>query len=259
MGFRNIINSGDEDKKTILTYFLQKVIEVCKKNFEKEDGAKISHFSDTIIVSSKKNSKNFIDICSMVIMIQTTGLQASILTRGALVYGEIFHDTPKIGDTYYGTGFIKAHDLEKQANYPRVLVDKSVIDKISSEDLNTANTVIRDFDGMFYIDPFAPCKLTSQRKNDFLQNPEGKQEYITKQEPYINNILSMDTRKFIIENLQKHWTEKYDPRLYQKYYWLAQKWNETVGQASEWVNGIDEEKYKIELNEYANDPSQISP
>ena len=81
-------------------------------------------------------------------------LQEPILSRGAIVRGEIFAD----GDIVFGPGFVKAYQMEEHnAKFPRIIVTKSTLDNArDNTDVDVVHyisrTVFSDFDEFYAID-----------------------------------------------------------------------------------------------------------
>ena len=83
-------------------------------------------------------------------------LDKPMLSRGAIVKGELYHDK----DVLFGNGFVHAYNMqEKAAIYPRVIIDCTIIKDYQAEDsrdqkyLDLFLTV--DFDGYFFSDYLA--------------------------------------------------------------------------------------------------------
>jgi hypothetical protein len=203
-GFKNefeerIEKSLNSNTKLAVINFLRDTVHLFKEK-EKDIKIRSSQFSDTIIATSEK-LENLVIMAST---IQALGLVAGCVVRGSLVKGAIYHNKSEIGDVFYGEGLIKAYKLEKQATYPRILVEKSLV-KSNKE-------IVKDFDGLYYVD--IEVDSFNQSVNKALE--ADKQNTILK-----------TVRLFIVSNLQKY---KDKPRLYRKYYWLREKWNEKVGE-----------------------------
>ena len=83
-------------------------------------------------------------------------MEKPILTRGAIVYDDIYVDDHII----YGPGFVKAYQMEENcAKYPRIIIAKETIDSSREKtDSNVMNylwaTTFRDFDEYFVVNYF---------------------------------------------------------------------------------------------------------
>lgn len=77
-----------------------------------------------------------------------------VLTRGAIVHGDIFSE----GDIIYGPAFVDAYLKEEQlAKYPRIILDEGLIEEVeSNSDENVYKALnqfsLFDFDGNFVVD-----------------------------------------------------------------------------------------------------------
>lgn len=77
-----------------------------------------------------------------------------VLTRGAIVYGDIFSED----DIIYGPAFVDAYlKEEKLAKYPRIILDEGLIEKAESNSDNEVYKALNqlalfDFDGNFVVD-----------------------------------------------------------------------------------------------------------
>jgi hypothetical protein len=184
----------------------------------------ITHFSDSIIISFKEDQegevfKTLFKIQQLIIILVNRG----ILCRGAISYGKLLHNS----DYIFGPALVKAYELEsKAAQYPRVILDKSIIEigirfhcfanTQIEEQLDIGNLLLKDSDDMYFIDYFV---------NPELAFPNFHEDMGT----YIKNLKSL-----IISGLELG--EK-DASIKIKYGWmknkfnsLVHKWQEPLGQ-----------------------------
>lgn len=133
-----------------------------------------------------------------------------MLCRGAISYGKLIHDNRII----FGPALNDAYETEtKAAMYPRVILDKSIIeiskgksqpslfeDEIDKEDLILAY-LSKDTDEKYYIDYF-PKDI-------------GEYKYITNIQAYLSNL-----RQIIING-----SKSTKPDLKVKYGWMKNKYN----------------------------------
>lgn len=124
--------------------------------FEMSD-IKMKVMSDSIcfhIDSSKPNALIGLIIACQYFQEQLLQLENPILTRGAIVKGDIFAEA----DITYGPGFVKAYLMEENnAKYPRIIITKETMD--SAKENTTANMerfihqcTFADFDAFYVID-----------------------------------------------------------------------------------------------------------
>ena len=170
----------------------------------KIEGKIINQFSDSIIISYKKET----DIFRVLLHIYSLchiALENNFLLRGAITYGKIYHNENKI----FGPGFIQAYNMEKKmAIYPRIIIDERIIEKAiksysespdpDAEIRNLLQLAPKDFDGLHYINYFE--KMIG-----------------------VNN--SFDDRKNLLDNINKIMNEMdlNDNSIKSKYLWMKEK------------------------------------
>ena len=152
LGFEAYTTSDEKSEE-----FARKVLQVLKdtiSNLEKigekakDEDLTFTHFSDTFVISSA----DFTTIVFCVGLLQTCILGVSLLSRGAMTYGKVFHN----GSQFIGPAINRAYNLEKsQAIYPRVIIDSERFpaDIITKHNLLPKKwpLVKIDFDGWQYI------------------------------------------------------------------------------------------------------------
>lgn len=226
LGFKSIINKTvdkEEDVETaikslynnlneIRTFLIFRLSEFKSVIHDQNKSVRVTQFSDSIIISfiSDKN----VTLLNLIIVIQELIIKLvnnGLLCRGAISYGKLVHDENII----FGPALNDAYETEtKAALYPRIILDKSVIDlgksKHSDEDdINSRENIIlgylsRDSDDKYYIDYF-PKVL-----RDF--------KYVTNIQSYLSNL------RTIIINGSRFTT----PDLKVKYGWMRNKYNSTL-------------------------------
>lgn len=108
----------------------------------------VSVFSDSIAISATKD--NYHSVIWSTIHLQSTLLTLGVLTRGGISCGKTVHED----DILYGEGMIRAYKLESRAAvYPRILVDRSVLDL--TNDGYRSTFFRKDTDGLWHLDPFS--------------------------------------------------------------------------------------------------------
>jgi hypothetical protein len=135
MGFQQLL-SGDEPNKKLKNYyenifeFLDEKSNVYQK-FGNEDSFKKLLVSDSIIMSIviDPEAENVIEkaarFFSSVSLIQyLLCTKSQVWTRGVIALGNLFIDEST--NVLVGPAFVAAYNLEKVADYPRVIVDPSV-------------------------------------------------------------------------------------------------------------------------------------
>lgn len=121
----------------------------------------VSQFSDSIVVSYPKKAPFGSGVTSIILdvhRLQLILIQKGILLRGAITVGRLFHDE----DHVFGPALNDAVCLEKLANYPRVILDRQVLEDADllestrlatdSPDGSILSMITEDFDGQHYVD-----------------------------------------------------------------------------------------------------------
>lgn len=87
--------------------------------------------SDSIILIAPKGRNGLLKLVKQVRAIQRKMMLKGILLRGAISYGEVyFNDKHNI---IVGKGYIRAYSLEKEAIYPRVIIDPSIVKVVDTD------------------------------------------------------------------------------------------------------------------------------
>lgn len=126
LGFSAMVDKSANDYKVYESIKLAlETIQKVKSNSEIK-GAKVTTFSDSIIISypTKSNDSLFIILIDL-IHLQLHLLQQGILVRGGIAKGKVRH----VQEMVFGPAMISAYELEcKYAVYPRIIVEKEVVD-----------------------------------------------------------------------------------------------------------------------------------
>lgn len=160
LGFSNLVKTGNI--KRIISS-LTKLSER-KKLIEKDNGSiggdnvTVSAFSDSIFISTPSIHDGARKICYYSGFLAKELLDNSVLCRGAIIRGEIYHQD----GICFGPGLITAYQLETStAIYPRIIVSDDVVDsfygdytKSFSIDPKTNRYFLKGDDGLNYIDVF---------------------------------------------------------------------------------------------------------
>lgn len=121
----------------------------------------VSQFSDSVVVSYLRNEPFGSGITSIILdvhRLQLNLIRKGILLRGAITVGRLFHDE----DHVFGPALNEAARLEKLVNYPRVILDRQVLEDADllestrlatdSPDGSILSMITEDFDGLHYVD-----------------------------------------------------------------------------------------------------------
>lgn len=183
-----------------------------RKEITVSDTKIVTTFSDSIVISFKitEQSEVFHTILELQWMIMRL-IVKGILCRGAVTYGKLYHTEQML----FGPALVEAYLLEsKAALYPRVILDKSLIDLGSKSGRHNPedeagyikDMLERDTDGMYYIDYF--IKAQSELNDPQYDFPE-----------YIDKLADL-IRKGLMGASSP---TKVDVRI--KYYWMKERYN----------------------------------
>lgn len=124
---------------------------------------KVTQFSDSVIVSYlAEELGSLADMLYDVLHLQLKLINRDMLIRGAITRGKLYHSE----DFVFGPALVEAAELEKLAMYPRVIVDREILQGAGIVDpgfrpppqqsSRTAESLVaRDLDGLFFVDYFA--------------------------------------------------------------------------------------------------------
>lgn len=169
---------------------------------------KMKVMSDSIcffVDSSKTNALIGLIMTCQSFQKQLLQLQEPVLTRGAIIKGDIFEES----DIIYGPGFVRAYLMEENnAKYPRIIMTKETVD---SAEVNTANnmkgilsqSIFSDFDAFYVIDYW-----------ELLEGLDTENVYCPRLLSHINSILDTTTDNSIREKylyMRKNLLRCYNP------------------------------------------------
>lgn len=128
MGFKELVFSGSV--KNLDSYFSKITDEL---DSIKNENPKIQSLliSDSIILIAPEGLRSLKQLISTIRRIQSALIWRKILLRGAISHGEVYYNEEK--NVIVGKGYIKAYLLEQEAKFPRVILDPSIIKKVSDD------------------------------------------------------------------------------------------------------------------------------
>lgn len=86
---------------------------------------KYSMFSDSIIITLDFiETQSLVGIVSSLGLLQAKYMAKGKLIRGGITFGKVYHED----SVCFGPGFIRAVDLEKEAKFPRIIIDKGILE-----------------------------------------------------------------------------------------------------------------------------------
>lgn len=121
LGFSNLVFS---DKTEPITEYYKMVLTDFKKAASKND-LKFLLISDSIVVHSRLDKQEFMNVIKIICDLQHRLLLKGILIRGGISFGKLFVND--IENIIVGTGLINAYNLEQKAIYPRIIIDRKFI------------------------------------------------------------------------------------------------------------------------------------
>jgi len=202
LGFGDIVKDKVIESNQIERLFNE--LELIIEDY-KQDSIQITHFSDSIVISILKRTITPTQL-RFIVEILIKLLESKLIARGAIVAGELIHNSKNI----FGPGLVKAAYLEKNiAKYPRIILDESLDDK-PLQTIGNAQVYYKDF--------FNNFAFVKRDKNDghFYIDLIGEIE----KRPNSNNLFEILNQ--LIETGLKH-NEK---KVATKYQWLREKMDE---------------------------------
>lgn len=220
LGFKNTVNDSVSSEKLFKKVFraVNSLYKAKNDNYKgplkgKEIGVEISTFSDSLVISKELcEPGSFYYLLNMAYFAIIEIIESGFISRGAITVGKLYHDEKVI----FGPAINDAYLLEsKCAIYPRVIVQKDIVEKMLQNDhFNEMDEERRwydkilkeDEDGLFFIDFLTPnyqfddfesyCWLLGQMKKiiqdglNSVNNESVKQKYIWLK-TYFNKTLEM--------------------------------------------------------------------
>lgn len=216
------INSIDGHLKQILT--------VLKDEKENDIIFSTKLFSDCMSVSCKYSYENIFNIIYELAYIQFYFSSEGIFLRGALSRGNHFENSRMI----FSQGLVNAFELEQQAIYPRIVIDKKLINQIINDD-----------------NSYFPIYVGFKMQDFLIKSPDGQYciDYLNMvYEEGLDQIESLQMhKKAILSNVQQNYN---DISVIEKYRWLAEyhnlKFNE-IFTADDWEDNYANEIIKETL------------
>lgn len=182
LGFSDMIDEYDEDVTSTVLQDIQEAFQISIQTIETNDNTpnkealkhlKYQLFSDCVSISIPYFDReddflsNFNLISAFIRGFQLNMMVKGFFVRGGLSIGSFYSDNHMI----FSKGLVNAYLLEsKKAIYPRVLIDKSILEKLSKYDefkfsnYGINKYLISDWENYVFLNPF---NLTSDIVNQF--------------------------------------------------------------------------------------------
>ena len=183
--------------------------------YECESGhPRLTYISDCIIISTDGNLDGFKALSKKIHKIIADLAVDGFFCRGAITKGNLFHHD----DILFGSAYFKAHKLESEAIYPRIIVDPDIYNLFDNDPLSPA-FYSKDIDGFFYLN-LTTWYLFPPYCCDWVSFLHRVREQIIKnlndKDKRINTSLQSATKQDKIENI------------FEKYDWLYQEFNRNL-------------------------------
>lgn len=125
LGFSQMVKTDTTGQNTIYLPIFRDTISEVRASFDGADGLDAKMFSDSIIISAPLSPPNVQRLLAACIDLQQRFLRRGILLRGGISLGKHYSDE----NVTFSDALISAYRIESgQARFPRVVLDKNVID-----------------------------------------------------------------------------------------------------------------------------------
>lgn len=214
LGFSEIVE-GTSKKPPELVKLIKAMDELRTINRERSVLKRVTHFSDSIVVSYLVNKPAAaFSLLSGIAYGVITMVERGYLLRGAVTVGDLYHSREHV----VGPAMVRAYRMEKdEAIYPRVIIDPKIFREAwrhpyetnspEEEEESVRSYATKDEDGLYYYDYVA--------WDSVVRVTGGTNDYYPK---YLRKLGGL------IEAGLKH----SDPRIQHKYLWLHPKYVEAI-------------------------------
>lgn len=141
LGFSDLVQ---KNQNTQLEAYFQTIINILGELKESSTGLQSLSISDSIILISPDTQAGLKLIIRAVRKIQRKLLFKNILIRGAISHGEVFFDD--VQNVIAGKGYIRAYLLEREAVYPRVIIDPLIMTILKTDRIGIIEMMNRSQD-----------------------------------------------------------------------------------------------------------------
>ena len=259
LGFKNIIELNNNNNDNLIINQLQKALDQAYKktiylmskifskidkidNSNLENRLKVRQFSDNIFFSVDFENDEEYELSVYFIALISASYQREMLSNNFYVRGGIAEGQNYFGENMiFSKALVQAYEIEnKQAIYPRIVIQKSIIAKLESiPDDNIINTlhpklVVKDWIGLSFLNPFNLMSATIEMLDNFPEIIDELEEVLDdsllaefeKLEP---DIQDHEFVNIVLKDINQKMIDYYntEPELYVKYVWLNEfiKWN----------------------------------
>jgi hypothetical protein len=235
MGFSNLVNGSNIEN---LEAYFEKIKEILDQL--KQDKAQIESFliSDSIILIAPSETSDFVQLLWAIRRIQNILLWKKIILRGAVSFGQVYYNKER--NIIVGKGFIRAYLLEKEAIFPRVIIDPSIIKKVASDKTAFLMRINEGHEYNFEKRLIYTRSQFSRISDDGIFIDYANKSILEKSiDGNIDRVYNL-----IVENLYS------EQKLYSKYVWLRDYFLEILKQTYSTINGTSDAilKHKKEID-----------
>ncbi len=213
----------------------------------------ITYVSDCVVISTDGTFDGFKSLCNKITKFSTDIATDGIFLRGAIVYGDLFHN----GRILFGSAYQRAYELESTtAIYPRVIIDSSVYevlhDYIGQHPLNKVAIVRDSIDNINYLLPFQ-FNYFPHHCGPWLDFMLRVKSHLLYHLNFYDN--SVEGYSMDLRNLERYccWKEQYtwelnftggNENIFKKYIWLKDEFNKAISTYAKFLQN-EEGKPKI--------------
>lgn len=203
LGIKDLIDKNRNGNEYIAIDKIEEIRKIVRSSVSTGKNIDYLHLSDSIVFASE--TSGIINLITLLATIQMRVLkECQLLLRGAIAIGDAI--VQEDGKFIIGPAYIQAFQLqEHDAIYPRIIVDKNVIDQIIKNKIQLNELLRYDFDKEYFID-----YIKVFMKNESIKKQDIK---ISFRREDIFNYLKLNCNKYFKE--EKH-------NIYQKYGWTIQ-------------------------------------
>lgn len=210
---KQTINENGEDN-IVKIRSINSILEFIKEwtsDFGLSESKTVTYFSDSIVISYKYNEQSQLFITLRDLMLLNMELaNKGYLTRGGVAIGRLIHTN----EVVFGPALVEAHHIEsKVAKYPRIIVDKTAINKglkyhskhhsKEDEEEYIMDIITEDEDGNYYIDyiektlseidniEYGAFNYINNLQENFFTNYENEDKEVKEKLDWLRNKISL--------------------------------------------------------------------
>lgn len=221
LGFKDLIRQAAEPTRAVdIVFHLEKSL-LHARGSSRE--VTVRMFSDCISMSSPPTPSGLEALFWHCIVVQGLLLRYGYLLRGAITEGHHYESDRII----FSEALVRSHQLEAAAVYPRVIVEKQLVERASTmvQQLDApwspaSTLLLQDRDGMFFLDYFRFMEVLAYI-DTFRPEPwEGRDlSHAEPPEGFVTPDKFLDIHRALAKEGQA--AHANDPRIFQKYAWMG--------------------------------------